>query len=124
AVEWLEGLCVAQGADIGPRERNAIARAVVQLRLSPTRTLTEFCAEVQERSVRDALEYYTLSGPLGQLLDAETDALGAGRFVTFETENLMNTGDKAIIAVLLYVFGRIENRMDGSLILEPFDEAS
>jgi len=65
AVEWLEGLCVAQGADIGPKERNAIARAVVQLRLSPTRTLTEFCAEVQERSVRDALEYYTLSGPLG-----------------------------------------------------------
>src|SRR6202166_3921660 len=123
AVEWLEGLCVAQGAPIGPKERNAIAQAVVHLRLSPTRTLTEFCAEIQESSVRDALQYYTLAGPLGQLLDAETDALGSGRFVTFETENLMNMGDKAVIAVLLYLFRRIEKRMDGSPTLVPLDEA-
>lgn len=123
AVEWLEGLCVAQGASIGPKERNAIAQAVLQLRLSPSRTLTEFCAEVQETSIRDALQYYTLSGPLGQLLDAETDALRSGRFVTFETENLMNMGDKAIVAVLLYLFRRIEKRMDGSPTLVPLDEA-
>src|SRR5262249_10690722 len=104
AVEWLEGLCVAQGAAITPKERNAIAEAVVQLRLSPTRTLTEFCAEVQDATVRDALQFYTLGGPLGQLLDAEEDVLGSGRLVTFETETLMNLGDKAVIAVLLYLF--------------------
>src|SRR5206468_3509957 len=45
AVEWVEGLCVAQGATIGAKERNAITQAILQLRLSPTRTLTEFCAE-------------------------------------------------------------------------------
>lgn len=123
AVEWLEGLCVAQGATVGPNERNAITQAVLQLRLSPSRTLTEFCAEVQHGEIRDALQYYTLSGPLGQLLDAERDALGSGRFVTFETENLMNMGDKAVIAVLLYLFRRIEKRMDGSPTLVPLDEA-
>jgi len=123
AVEWLEGLCVAQGASVGPKERNAIAQAVLQLRLSPTRTLTEFCAEVQDSIVREALQYYTLSGPLGQLLDAETDALGSGPFLTFETESLMNMGDKAVVAVLLYLFRRIEKRLDGSPTLVPLDEA-
>src|SRR3989454_7492348 len=53
AVEWLEGLCIAQGVSVGPKERNAIAEAIIQLRLSPTRTLTEFCAEVQHAEVRD-----------------------------------------------------------------------
>lgn len=123
AVEWIEGLCVAQGATIGPKERNAITQAVQQLRLSPTRTLTEFSAEIQDSTVRDALQYYTLSGPLGQLLDAERDALGSDRFVTFETESLMNMGDKAVVAVLLYLFRRIEKRMDGSPTLVPLDEA-
>jgi type IV secretion/conjugal transfer VirB4 family ATPase len=123
AVEWLEGLCVAQGAAITPKERNAIAEAVVQLRLSPTRTLTEFCAEVQDGTVRDALQFYTLGGPLGQLLDAEEDVLGSGRLVTFETETLMNLGDKAVIAVLLYLFRRVEKRLDGRPTLVPLDEA-
>jgi type IV secretion system protein VirB4 len=123
AVEWLEALCVAQGCPVGPKERNAIARAVLQLRYSPTRTLTEFSAEVQDPAVRDALQFYTVAGPLGQLLDAEHDALGDGRFLTFETENLMQLGDKAIVAVLLYLFRRIEKRLDGSPTLVPLDEA-
>jgi type IV secretion system protein VirB4 len=123
AVQWLEGLCIAQGAFVGPKERNAITQAVMQLRLSPSRTLTEFCAEVQDASIRDALQFYTLGGPLGHLLDAEEDALGSGRFLTFETENLMNFGDKAVIAVLLYLFRQIEKRLDGSPTLVPLDEA-
>src|SRR5207237_69595 len=123
AVQWIEGLCVAQGATVGPKERNAITQAVRQLRLSPTRTLTELCAEVQESVIREALQYYTLSGPLGSLLDAEQDSLGSGRFITFETENLMHLGDKAVVAVLLYLFRRIEKRLDGSPTLVPLDEA-
>jgi type IV secretion system protein TrbE len=123
AVEWLEGLCIAQGAAVGPRERNAIAQAVKQLRLSPTRTLTEFCAEVQDQSIRDALQYYTLGGPLGHLLDAEEDCLRDARFLTFETQHLMALGDKAVIAVLLYLFRQIEKRLDGSPTLVPLDEA-
>ena len=123
AVGWIEGLCVAQGASVGPRERNAITEALRHLRLSPTRTLTELCAEVQDASIREALQYYTLSGPLGSLLDAESDALGSGRFLTFETENLMHLGDKAVVAVLLYLFHQIEKRLDGSPTLVPLDEA-
>jgi type IV secretion system protein VirB4 len=123
AVTWLEGLCVAQGMTVGPKHRQAITEAIQQLRLSPARTLTELCAEVQDEEIRSALQYYTLSGPLGHLLDADRDVLGSGRFVTFETENLMQLGDKAVVAVLLYLFRRIEKRLDGSPTLVPLDEA-
>jgi type IV secretion system protein TrbE len=123
SVNWLEGLCVAQGMMVGPKHRQAITEAVQQLRSSPARTLTEFCAEVQDEEIRSALQYYTLSGPLGQLLDADRDVLGTGRFVAFETENLMQLGDKAVVAVLLYLFRRIEKRLDGSPTLVALDEA-
>jgi type IV secretion system protein VirB4 len=73
--------------------------------------------------VREALEYYTLAGPMGHLLDAQEDMLGSGRFLTLETEQLMNLGDKAVVAVLLYLFHRIEKRLDGSPTLVPLDEA-
>jgi hypothetical protein len=35
----------------------------------------------------------------------------------------MNLGEKAIVAVLLYLFRRIEKRLDGSPTLVPLDEA-
>ena len=71
----------------------------------------------------EALQFYTLSGPLGQLLDADEDVLTSGRFLTFETENLLQLDDKAVIPVLLYLFRRIEKRLDGSPTLVSLDEA-
>lgn len=123
AVDWLEGLCTLQDFKVSPRERNALAEAVTLLQNSPTRTLTELCANVQDTEVRQALQYYTLGGALGHLLDSDEDMLGDGRFLTFETEHLMNMGEKAVVAVLLYLFRRIEQRLDGSPTLVPLDEA-
>jgi type IV secretion system protein VirB4 len=123
AVDWLESLCTLQDFKIAPRERNALGEAVTLLQASPTRTLTELCANVQDTEVRQALHYYTLGGTMGHLLDADQDMLGNGRFLTFETEHLMNMGEKAVVAVLLYLFRRIEKRLDGSPTLVPLDEA-
>jgi type IV secretion system protein TrbE len=123
AVAWLEDLCTLNGLVVTPKHRNALAQAVQQLRLSPSRTLTELSANVQDLEVREALQFYTLSGPLGHLLDAEEDQLGNGRFLTFETESLLQLDDKAVIPVLLYLFRRIEKRLDGSPTLVTLDEA-
>jgi type IV secretion system protein TrbE len=60
---------------------------------------------------------------MGQLLDADHDMLGSGRFLSFETENLMQLDGKAVIPVLLYLFRRIEQRLDGSPTLVLLDEA-
>lgn len=123
AVEWLEGLCALQEVKIAPRERNALAEGVRLLQGSPTRTLTELSANVQDAELREALQYYTLAGTMGHLLDADADMLGDGRFLTFETEHLMGLGDKAVVAVLLYLYRRIEKRLDGAPTLVPLDEA-
>jgi len=64
-----------------------------------------------------------LTGALGPLLDADYDSLGDGRMLAFETENLLQLDDKAVIPVLLYLFRRIEQRLDGSPTLVLLDEA-
>jgi len=43
--------------------------------------------------------------------------------VGFETENLLHLDDKAVIPVLMYLFRRIEQRLDGSPTLVLLDEA-
>jgi type IV secretion system protein VirB4 len=123
AVGWIEGLCRLNGLEVTPRHRNAIAEAVEKLRRSPTRTLTELSANVQEFDIREALQHFTVMGPLGSLLDADVDMLGDGRLLAFETENLLQLDDKAVIPVLLYLFRRIEKRLDGSPTLILLDEA-
>jgi len=123
AVDWLESLCQLQGFNVTPKERNALLYGVQALRSSPTRTLTELLACIQDTEIREALEYYTLAGAMGHLLDADHDMLGDGRFLTFECEHLMNLGEKAVVAVLLYLFHRVEKRLDGSPTLVLLDEA-
>ena len=123
AVGWLEALCVLNNLKVTPKHRNALTEAVLQLRLSPSRTLTELSANVQDMEVRDALQHYTLAGPLGSLLDADEDLLGDGSFLTFETEHLLQLDDKSVLPVLLYLFRRIEKRLDGSPTLVLLDEA-
>lgn len=124
AVGWIEVLCTLNGLAVGPAHRNALTEAVRRLQaVSPTRTLTELSAEVQDEDVRAALQHFTIAGPLGSLLDADHDMLGHGRFLSFETENLLQLDSKAVIPVLLYLFRRIEQRLDGSPTLILLDEA-
>ena len=123
AVGWIDALCRLNGQVISPSQRNRIAEGVENLRISPTRSLTELRTNVQDQVVQAALQHYTLGGPLGQLLDAETDALGNGRFLTFETEHLLQLDEKAVLPVLLYLFRQIEKRLDGSPTLVLLDEA-
>jgi type IV secretion system protein TrbE len=126
AVDYVESLCVLGGTRITPPHRNAINEAVRALRKSPTRSLTELVACVQDMDLRESLKHYTLAGAVGDLLDAEADTLRSGRFTVFEMETLMNSGDsgnKGLVAVLLYLFRQIEKRLDGSPTLVLLDEA-
>ncbi len=123
AVGWIEALCRLNGQSISPSQRNRIAEGVENLRMSPTRSLTELRTNVQDEAVQAALQHYTLGGPLGSLLDAEADGLRGGRFLTFETEHLLQLDDKAVLPVLLYLFRQIEKSLDGSPALVLLDEA-
>ncbi len=123
AVGWAEALCILNGLKVTPKHRNALTQAVQHLRLSPSRTLTELSANIQDPEVREALQHFTVAGPMGSLLDADEDMLGSGRFLAFEMENLLQLDDKAVVPVLLYLFRRIEQRLDGSPTLVLLDEA-
>ena len=48
AVGWIEVLCELNGLKFAPEHRNAVTDAVARLQLSPTRTLTELSANVQD----------------------------------------------------------------------------
>lgn len=127
AAEWLEQMCELQGKTIMPSTRSEIFRAVVQLGQSTTdssqRTMTNLLVVLQDQSLRDALQPYTLRGMAGSLLDAESDSLGVDPFQVFEMEHLMNKGDKLLLPVLTYLFHRIEQRFKGQPTFLMLDEA-
>ena len=122
AAEWIEIMAALQGLTITPGLRQMVYEAVMRLIRSPRRTLTEFVAELQDQELRQALSHYTLSGPMGALLDAEEDSLIAGTFQAFEMEHLMGMGEKNIVPVLLYLFRQVELRMDGRPTMVALDE--
>jgi type IV secretion system protein VirB4 len=73
--------------------------------------------------LRDGLNAYSVSGPLGRFFDAEQDSLGQCRFQTFEIEALMAGGEAVVVPVLTYLFHRIDQRLDGRPTLIVLDEA-
>ena len=123
ATEWIETLVTLQGVTVTPDHRNAISRQVGLMARARGRSLSDFISGVQLRDVKDALQHYSVDGPMGQLLDAEQDGLAFGAFQTFEIEQLMNMGERNLVPVLLYLFRRIEKRLTGAPTLIILDEA-
>jgi type IV secretion system protein TrbE len=123
AVDYFEILCALQGLTLSPKQRALLTAAVTRSCAKPSPGITELCTEVQDEEVRHALSNYTVTGAHGHLLDAQKDMLRESKFVTFEMQHLMEMGRKAIAPVLLYLFRRIEKRLDGSPTLVLLDEA-
>lgn len=124
AQDWLETCFKLQtGKALSPAQRGLVRNALVKLAHSTTRSVSEFTLEVQDAEVREALEFYTLKGPGGHLLDAKTDNIQLSHFNVFETQELMNLDDKMRLPVLLYLFQRFEQSLDGRPALLFISEA-
>jgi type IV secretion/conjugal transfer VirB4 family ATPase len=125
AAEWLETLATLQGVTVTPAHRSRIERALalVAENAPPHRTLTELLTQLQHAELLAALRPYTLAGLYGQLLDAAQDDLGESDFTVFELRHLLALDDRIAIPVLLYLFHRIEQRLDGRPTLIEIDEA-
>jgi len=93
------------GRDGGEAARELLAE-------SPSRTMTDLVHTLQDQELREALAHYTLSGPLGRLLDAQTEDLGQQRLQVFEMSHLMALGQKHLVPILLYLFHRVEQRLE------------
>lgn len=108
-----------------PHQKAEMHKAMLRLRSAPRngRSLTDYLASVQDTEVRDALAHYTISGPMGHLLDGQEDNLKVSAFTVFEIDELMKMGDHNAIPVLLYLFRRFERSLQGQPSLLSLDEA-
>lgn len=125
AADWLETLVTLQGIAVTPVHRARIDHALELLagNARPHRTLTELMAQLQHADLLTALRPYTMAGHYGQLLDAAQDDLAESQFTVFEMKHLLALDDRVALPVLLYLFRRIEQRLDGRPTLIEIDEA-
>ncbi len=121
---WILDLFAQEGVEITPDTKDAVWSALSNLASAPVaeRTLTGLATLLQRSELRQALQPYTLEGPYGRLLDADSDLLTLGAVQCFEMEDLMHeTG--AVLPVLTYLFHRLEAGFDGRPALLILDEA-
>lgn len=128
AMGWIDDLLALNGIETKPEQRNKIAETILEMgkveeETGRPGTLSEFTAMVQDNEIRAALKDYTVDGLMGHLLDAEIDQLSISDFITFEIEHLMDLGDRYALPVLLYLFMRIQEALDGRPTLIILDEA-
>ncbi|MGC9216495.1 conjugal transfer protein TrbE [Acidithiobacillus sp.] len=127
AEDWLESLAVLQGVRITPVEREAIHNAIDGLAGEEGRSITDVQSLLQHPGLKSAIGMYTGTERYGDLLDARHDGLRMdARFITFELENLLQSGETAkliTVPTLLYLFHRIEQMLDGRRTLITLDEA-
>ncbi|MEL1262848.1 conjugal transfer protein TrbE [Pseudoxanthomonas putridarboris] len=124
ASDWIAGLLAHEGIEVGPEVKEAVWSALGSLASAPRaeRTLTGLSALLPVNRLRQALQPYTLEGPHGRLLDADSERLGGADVQAFEMEELMHAR-AAVPPVLTYLFHRLERRFDGAPTLLILDEA-
>ena len=123
AGEWIDTLLALNNVTSSPAQRNAIAETLRRMQQNGDRTLSAFCFSIQDQSLREALQQYTVNGAMGHLLDADQDGLALNRLTVFEIEDLMNLGERYALPVLLYLFRRIERSIKGQPAAILLDEA-
>jgi len=125
ALEWLGNGLIQDNLQITPSVRNELWEALCNLATSPQdqRTMTGLVALLQDRSLRESLTRYTLSGPYGYLLDASEDQMETKSWQCFEMNYLMNYMPQAVVPVLTYLFHKLEQRFDGRPTMIILDEA-
>lgn len=124
AEDWVCNLVELQSVALTPSMRAEIHRSlVVMAQSTQPNTMTHLQITLQDRALKEAIEEYTMSGSLGEVLDAEEDNLEFGRWACFEIEELMQRGDRVKLPVLLYLFHMIERNMKGQPCLLLLDEA-
>jgi len=122
AADWVAALLARESVTVTPELKEHLWSALTSLASAPVaeRTITGLSVLLQSNALKQALQPYTLNGPWGRLLDAETERLGEADVQAFETEGLIGAG--AAPAVLSYLFHRIEDRFDGRPTLLIVDE--
>jgi type IV secretion/conjugal transfer VirB4 family ATPase len=114
ALEWLETVLTINRVPVTPAARQALDTALQLLATeSPEhRRISEFLPQLQDRELVAALQPYA-EGSLRHLLDADREDLGDDPYQVFELKRLIDMDDRVLLPVLLYLFHRVEQRLEG-----------
>ncbi len=123
AAGWLEECLTLRGVHVTSAHSKEIWEALGKMgTMIGNRTLTDFCATVQDTVIRDGLRHYTLSGGGGDLFDCTEASPLNHRFVVWELSHLMQRGDKDLLPAMLYFIHEVERQLDGTPTLIAIDE--
>ncbi|WP_063684668.1 conjugal transfer protein TrbE [Bradyrhizobium stylosanthis] len=124
ALDWLCGVLAHEQVEVTPGVKETLWSALKSLGSAPVpqRTMTGLVALLSRDALRQALQPYTLEGPYGRFLDADTDRISGADVLTFEMEELMALPG-LVAPVLTYLFHSLEERFDGRPTLLVLDEA-
>lgn len=123
AMEWIDTLLALNDVKTTPAQRVEVGKAILSMHESGSKTMTDFCASVQDQEIREALKPYTLEGLMGHLIDAKEDGLSVSNFNVYEIGELMGLGERFALPVLLYLFRRVEKSLRGQPAIIVLDEA-
>lgn len=121
---YLETLCELNGVSVDMAGRKEIGRAMKLLATRPVhmRSFTDLAGLVQIPEIRQVLQLYE-DQLAGGILNAREDSISLARFTVFEMEQLMETNNRNVVPVLLYLFRAVERALDGSPVMIILDEA-
>lgn len=111
ACEWIEDCLTLVKFEVLPEHRNLIREGLKRLSKSTSRTLTELQASIQDKRIKEALEFYTLGGEMGSILDAREEKVFENPYQVFEMKHLLEKGESRLIPTITYIFHQIEKRL-------------
>ncbi len=120
AIEWLASMVELQdNKPVNSGERKNLKDALdLMLDADSDKRFKNLVSKIQSERLKTALHPYEDS-----LFDHESDKLSVNKFLCFEMEEVMKMGEKFVIPLLLYLFKRIEDKLDGKPSLIILDEA-
>ncbi len=123
AIDWISTLVQLQlKRDVTPQETADIIEAMKLHREADAKSLTDFRILLQNEDLRKCIDAYSSDGVLGEMLDNDKDNLSLSDFSVFELEHLMKLDERYMLPVLLYIFHRIENSLNGDPTVLSLDE--
>lgn len=125
ATEWLLNLLLNEAVTITSQMKQNIWEALGAFSTMPLkeRTLTKWCASIEDYRLRQAFFSYTQEGALGYLFNASEEIFSNSIWQCYEMENLMNERPHVVAPILSYLFHRLESHFNGAPTLLILDEA-
>lgn len=114
AAEWVETCVALQGVTVTPAMRGRIDVALGLVASNPIehRTVSELLVQLQHPELVAAMRPYSIAGSYGGIVDGTSDPDDVADYQVYELKSLLELDDRILVPVLLYLFRRVERRLD------------